>query len=74
LKAHYADKIAVWDMKLAIEKFQWNSRCGTLDSPITSAALSKIVIYCPMLRVLDFDNSFGDAAIIRVAECCPMLL
>jgi hypothetical protein len=69
-----ADKMAAGEMKLdAIEEFEWNSRliCGTLYPPTTSAALSKIVTYCPVQRSLDLDSSFEDPA--RVAECFLML-
>jgi hypothetical protein len=70
-----ADKMAAGEMKLdAIEEFQWNTslRHGTLYSAITRI-LSKIVTYCPMIRLLDFDNFFENATIMRVAEYCPML-
>jgi hypothetical protein len=71
------DKMAAGKMKLdTIEELQWNStfRCGVLlESPITSAALSKIAIHCPMLRILDLNSSLKNAAEIRGAECCPML-
>jgi hypothetical protein len=80
LKAHSGNftrmsvvKMAAGEMKLdTIEEFQRNSSPRG-KSPITSAALRKIVTYCPMLKLLDLDSSFKDVAIIRVAECCPMI-